>query len=320
MTPLVSVVIPSFNHGRYIESALRSVLHQSLTDLELIIIDDGSSDDSASILRRYRDNRLTVVFQKNSGADAAINRGLQMCSGQYLAILNSDDIFETSRFEDMISVMESEKTSFSCSWLRLIDSAGGILGVKEGWQSMLPAWANPTLEIADQNNIFLNRLFQSNFISTTSNMLFEAKVIKKVGMMNPLRFCHDWDFAVRVAENYPCSIVEQPLVRYRTHPGNTIKSNAEWMNFEIFWILAVHLHKHIRALANESPGTSKNSSELEREFVDTHFSIDGALALYQNICDFIDNGGDRSTQSKRLLTNETARKDVIAQSFAEGIS
>lgn len=91
MKPAISVVIPSYNHARYIERAVYSVLHQTFHKIELIVIDDGSRDDSLSRLARIKDSRLKVFSQENQGAHATINRGLHMAREHYLAILNSDD-------------------------------------------------------------------------------------------------------------------------------------------------------------------------------------------------------------------------------------
>ena len=99
--PLVSVVIPSFNHARFIGSAVRSVLGQSLSDLELIVVDDGSTDNSLEILGGFSDPRLKVYPQANAGAHAAINRGLELASGVYLSILNSDDLYHRERLENL---------------------------------------------------------------------------------------------------------------------------------------------------------------------------------------------------------------------------
>ena len=93
----VSVVIPSYNHAAYIREAVDSVLSQSLSDLELIVVDDGSQDESLDILAGYSDRRFHLYTQLNQGAHAAINRGLHAAAGDYLAILNSDDAYHPQR-------------------------------------------------------------------------------------------------------------------------------------------------------------------------------------------------------------------------------
>ncbi len=100
--PKVSVVVPVFNAGRYLSECLDSILGQSLTDIEVLAVDDGSTDGSLGILDHYaeRDSRVTVLSQENAGAAAARNRGLEAASGEYLSFLDADDFFESTMLED----------------------------------------------------------------------------------------------------------------------------------------------------------------------------------------------------------------------------
>lgn len=242
--PLVSVVIPSYNHQQYIGKAIESVLNQSYPNIELIIIDDGSKDCSIEVIQSYTDSRITVVKQENSGAHNAINRGLQMAKGDYLAILNSDDIFSSRRFEVMVHEMKKNpEVGFACSYIRIIDSEGNPHGIKEGWHNMEP-WTveHPERSFQATDDFKLN-LLMTNFTSTTSNFLFTRELYERIGGMRNLRFAHDWDFALRAAEVTECLMIEQPLMEYRVHNTNTISSNRKWMLFEIAWMWATNIER-----------------------------------------------------------------------------
>jgi glycosyltransferase involved in cell wall biosynthesis len=106
--PEFSVVIPSYNHASYLAEAVNSVLNQSLSDLELIVVDDGSTDQSLVVLSGFKDPRLRIFQQDNQGAHAAINRGLREACGKYLAILNSDDVYHPQRLERADSVLTTQ--------------------------------------------------------------------------------------------------------------------------------------------------------------------------------------------------------------------
>lgn len=245
----LSVIIPSYNHEKYISKAIDSVLGQTYHNLELIIIDDGSKDNSVSIIKGYKDNRITFVEQENRGAHHAINRGLSIATGEYLAILNSDDIYEDNRFEIMIDEMEKDDDiGFMCSYIQVIDDKGKKLGIKEGWRNMEP-WLVPHPELSYKNttNFKLN-LIMTNFTSTTSNFLFTRKLYEKIGGMRNLRFAHDWDFALRAAEVTECVLIEKPLMQYRVHNSNTISTNRKWMLFEIAWMWAANLERFFGSL------------------------------------------------------------------------
>ncbi len=241
---LLSIIIPSYNHEKYIGEAIQSVLNQKYKNWELIIVDDGSKDHSIEVIKRFSDSRIRLISQENRGAHNAINRGLYEAKGEYLAILNSDDVYEADRFGIMISEMEEDsELGFVCSYIRVIDSQGKDLGVKQGWRNMEP-WLVPHKELsfAAAEDFKLN-LIMSNFTSTTSNFLFTRSLYERIGGMRNLRFVHDWDFALRAAEVTECKMVERPLLKYRIHESNTISSDRKWMLFEILWIWAANLER-----------------------------------------------------------------------------
>lgn len=250
---LLSIIIPSYNHEAYIGHAIQSVMDQSYHNWELIIVDDGSKDNSLSVINKYSDERIHLITQENQGAHNAINRGLREAKGEYLAILNSDDLYEADRFKIMIAEMENNPTvEFSCSYIRVIDSKGKGLGTKEGWRNMEP-WVVPHRELSfAATEDFKRNLLMSNFTSTTSNFLFTRNLYEKIGGMRNLRFAHDWDFALRAAEVAECKIIDKPLLKYRVHESNTISSDRKWMLFEIAWIWAANLDRFYSMIFHDS--------------------------------------------------------------------
>ncbi len=243
--PKVSVIIPSYNHGHYIEQAVGSVLGQSYDDLELIVIDDGSTDDSLARLSTLTDDRLRIVAQENRGAHAAINRGLAESQGDYLAILNSDDVYAPGRLEKMVPRLEGDPSiGLLSSYIEVIDGQGKRLGIKEGYTNLHP-WSLPNTEESFRGGAD-NRaaLLTENYLATTSNFLFRRSWYKAIGDFLPLRYTHDWDFALRMARMAEVQLLPEPLLRYRIHGKNTIHENQVAMIFEICWCLAVHLPSH----------------------------------------------------------------------------
>ncbi|WP_252247652.1 glycosyltransferase [Clostridium sp. ZS6] len=242
--PLISVIIPSYNHEKFINECVDSVLKQTYDNLELIIIDDGSKDGTAEILNKYSDDRMKVIFQENAGAHNAINRGLELAKGEYLTILNSDDVYMKNRLELIVNyLMENKDISLVSSYIQIIDANSKELGIKKAWKNMEP-W-----KIEDKDKSFagtddpIKNLIMSNYISTTSNMVFTQKLYEDIGGMRNLRFAHDWDFALRAAEYGKCGVIEKPLMKYRIHSTNTISSNRKHMLFEICWMYAVNIHR-----------------------------------------------------------------------------
>lgn len=274
---LVSVIIPSYNHALYISQAVNSVLQQTWNELELIVIDDGSQDNSLEILERLAfsaGSRMQVIGQKNEGAHAAINRGLVMAKGSILAILNSDDHFHPLRLEKLVPLLKNSVTNgnknnvnfhagLAGSYLTLVDEHDQKIGEKHGYADC-PPWllANPERSFRAGNDLH-STLQTENYLSTTSNFVFTRQCFEKVGLFLPLRYTHDWDFALRVVEcGLPIQLIPEPLVSYRLHSRNTIRENQAAMIFEICWILAVHLPRYFESSAFSIEPLDKRIDQL----------------------------------------------------------
>lgn len=250
MTPLVSVVIPSYNHGRFVAAAVHSVLDQSLRELELIVVDDGSEDDSLAILRSFDDPRIRVIPQQNRGAHAAINTGLDLAHGEFLAILNSDDVFHAQRLERLVTELRSTtRLGLAASHVEIIDASGQVTGVKHGYHDLSPYPLQHPERSFRASGDLRRALTTENYLATTSNFVFTRDVWRSLREFRPLRYTHDWDFALRVLRDYDISLVPQPLLQYRVHDNNTIHEGGVLLTFESCWCEVVHLpmiarHEH----------------------------------------------------------------------------
>jgi len=300
----VSVIIPSYNHRHYIDKAIDSVLNQDLEDLELIVIDDGSSDDSLDYLRQVKDPRYTLIEQKNAGAHNAINRGLSLAKGKYIAILNSDDIYHPQRLSRCVAALEEQPLGLVTTWIEVINQQGQALGIKEGWKNMLP-WAipAPSRSFAATQDFDLN-LVVSNFVSTTSNMVFSRQLFETIGGMRNLRFAHDWDFMFRAVEQFNCSIIEQPLMQYRIHGSNTISSNRAWMLFEICWVLATGMRRLEGRRFYE--GEDPRQWILDAERIHNSVNLQGNDKVFWMINQFIDARKSPECPEPELLLLDNA--------------
>lgn len=131
MAPRISVVLPSFNHAAYVERALRSALEQDVDDLELVVVDDGSTDGSREVIRDVladaRGRRTTYHEQENSGSHAAIARGLELASGPIVALLNSDDEYAPGRLRRALEHVPPSGDFLLFTGLQLVDGAGRAL-------------------------------------------------------------------------------------------------------------------------------------------------------------------------------------------------
>ena len=263
--PTVSVLVPSYNHGCFIEEAIGSALASEINGIEVVVVDDGSTDDSRERLRLVsRDDRVRVLEQENRGAHAALNRALENARGEFLFILNSDDAFPPNRLPRLVDELRAHpEAALASSWIQIIDDHGNELGVKEGWRNLAP-WPPPTEGpyLSDLDDPVL-ALLETNYVSTTSNLAFRRSLVEEHDIrFQPLRYTHDWEFILAACRHGGLRLVPEPLVKYRVHSDNTIKEGAGTevgpMRFEIQWVVARHAYR----LLGSSLGESSDLDEL----------------------------------------------------------
>lgn len=234
----VSVVIPLYNHEKYIETAVNSVLAQNDSLLELIVIDDGSRDNSAQImdvLAEKNSDRIKFIRQTNHGAHATINRGLEMAQGEYVTILNSDDYFEPGRFKACIRALELDLDS------DIVASSIGF--VNDHGESIENPWFVDALNTFKKNRDVGKSLIDANYIMTTSNIFMRRSLLMRIGYFAPLRYAHDLEFLLRCAAvGVRFCFLDRRLMNYRFHSSNTISENhskvrAEWAMCAATYIL-----------------------------------------------------------------------------------
>ena len=266
----VSVVVPSFNHARYVEDAVRSALEQSRAPDEVVVVDDGSTDGSVEVLRSFEKSGVKLTVQGNQGAHAALNRGIELSHGDLLFVLNSDDRYDPLRIERIAARFEADSSiQFSGSWIRVMDGTGRSLGVKKGWANMLP-WPCPRPErsfLATSDARW--NLLQGNYLATSSNFAFSRELWRSHGPFLPLRFTHDWDFALTAALDSVPYVVEEPLLDYRIHDDNTIRKDPREMELEVLWVLARHLPAFAAEETRDDPGRAREFLDRLAESVHT---------------------------------------------------
>jgi glycosyltransferase involved in cell wall biosynthesis len=310
---LVSIVIPSYNHARYLSSAIDSVLSQSYREIELIVIDDGSSDDSVNLLKQIKDDRYSFYCQENQGAHVAINRGLALASGEFLAILNSDDVFHPDRIQELMAEFRNDpEAELLSTWIEVIDASGQLLAIKEGWHNLEP-WPidHPELSFEQTDDFGLN-LLRGNFVASTSNVMMRRSLYDRVGGMRNLRFAHDWDFLLRAASCAKCKLIPKPLVKYRVHETNTISSDRAWMLFDICWVLAANLHRFEGKRIFNSSDPEKSMQDLVTLY--ESINLQGNDKVFWAMRAFIQSLRSQGVESPEelLLENDQFRKKFIA--------
>ncbi|MEM1177518.1 MAG: glycosyltransferase [Acidobacteriota bacterium] len=248
----VSVLVPSYNHADFIGDAVRSALDAlTVADVDGVVqvLDDGSNDHTLEVLAAVDDPRLQVNAQDNAGAHVAFNRLLANARGDFIFLLNSDDLYAPDRIGKILRTFHTAPDAVAVgTWLEVIDTGGAQLAIKEGWRTLPPWPKRPGAGLSDLGDPAL-ALLETNFLSTTSNIAFRGSVLlDRPPRFEDLRYCHDWDFFLQLCRRGPLLLLDEPLVSYRVHPTNTLKETeadgTARMRFEILWLLA----RHARAL------------------------------------------------------------------------
>ena len=226
MQSKVSVIIPAYNHERFVGAAIESVLNQTYQDFELIVINDGSTDRTGEVVQSYRDDRIIYRHQENQDAYNTINRGLDMVSGGYVAILNSDDVYFPERLQRL--VQEQQQSGDQCLFTDVVpisDDGVEFTDPEFGWN----VWHRKNRDYYRQCRDLYVAFLKGNFMVTTSNLFMTARAAAEVGKFCSLRYLHDYDYIFRVMLAYPGRVrylAEEKLLYYRIHPGNTLGEAA----------------------------------------------------------------------------------------------
>jgi glycosyltransferase involved in cell wall biosynthesis len=221
MSQKIACVIPSYNHASYIGEAIRSVLHQTLPPERLVIVDDGSRDNSVDVIRAVKDSRIHLVVQENQGAHAALTHGLELSKDcEFVSVLNSDDRYHPERFARCAAYFDRHPDAqLVCTRIRLINESGNPVGQLDGRQRHL----NRIWSHLSKTTDFVISLGYGNFTKTTSNFFFRTGAITE---FRPYRYVHDYSAALTVALRGALGLIHQDLLDYRVHATNTIKADG----------------------------------------------------------------------------------------------
>jgi len=213
--PLVSVVMPVYNGEAYLKAAIESVLNQSLADLELVMINDGSKDESAHIAHSYLDPRIRVIHNEtNRGVIYSRNRGLAEARSSMVALLDCDDIALPDRLALQYDYLEDNPSLMMVGGhAELIDEAGRPTGA---YYKMPVGSAKIHVEL----------LFRNVFVNST--IMYRKKAVQRIGGYRGGGYGEDYDLAFRLAEQYPVDNLDKVLVQYRVHQHN-ISHQADLM-------------------------------------------------------------------------------------------
>jgi glycosyltransferase involved in cell wall biosynthesis len=234
--PKVSVIIPTYNRSDYILEAVESILIQTYRDFEIIIIDDGSTDDTRDVLSaQIEAGTIRYIYQENRSKSAARNHGIRQAKGEYIAFLDSDDLFTPTKLaKQVVFLDEHPDIGFVHSWYSKFDDTGNHLGTRD--TSRYTGWVYPEI------------LLSWSVLMAVPCMMMRKDVLEAVdGFDENQKWGEDLDIWRRITKRYPIDLVPEALTKVRVHPGNLSKSKAK----PIVWF-----EDYLRAAFEDDPDLS----------------------------------------------------------------
>lgn len=199
---IISVIIPVFNGEKTIRETLQSVLNQTFTDFEVIVIDDGSNDSTLEVVSSIKDSKLKVFSYSNAGQAESRNRGIAKAVGEYITFIDADDLWTPDKLEAQLKALHDHpRAAVAYSWTDYIDESGKFLGSGQHLTVNGDAYA---------------QLLVKCFLENGSNPLIRSQALTAVGVFDKaMTPSEDWDLYLRLASRYQFVCVSAPQILYR---------------------------------------------------------------------------------------------------------
>jgi glycosyltransferase involved in cell wall biosynthesis len=248
MNPLVSVIIPTYNRAHVVPEAIESVLRQSYPHLEVIVVDDGSTDNTPECLQQFA-GRIRVVTQENAGPAAARNRGIEVAQGELIAFLDSDDLWLPTKLERQVTLLQQAGKSVPCC----------VCNIRMQWSEVeLCSFDIAALEPHLEEGLWANAgdVLSTRFLLFTQGVVIRREVLERIGGFDEsLWLLEDHELALRLSLESPWGFIRDPLVIWRESKTGSLYQSA--IRDEITQVepLITILEKHL--------------SRLQKSFVDS---------------------------------------------------
>ncbi|MBB3170080.1 glycosyltransferase family 2 protein [Simiduia aestuariiviva] len=219
--PQVSVVMSAYNTAEYIGAAIDSVLNQTVSNLELIVVDDGSTDQTATVIERYLSSgRVYYKKIENSGSPNARNVGIKMAKAPYIAFIDSDDLWPLDKLDRQLAIITKVRDT------AVLGAVQRFLITETGDRQLLST-SYPPEKLT--NTQYLDALLSLglNQMSCFNTILAPTEIIQREGLWDPrFKTAHDWENWLRLSKALDFKAIQEPLYFYRKHPTSTTRKNS----------------------------------------------------------------------------------------------
>ncbi len=270
----ITVAMITFNHEKYIGEAIESILMQTFTNFELIIVNDGSTDKTEEVIKNFKDDRIIYIYQKNQGPSVARNNCILAAQGKYIASMSGDDVCYPDRLEKQYQHICESEHKIIFSWVDFIDDDSQRLKQKDNF-------AKHSFNHVNRSRAeILNRFFfKGNYLSAPS-ALIERDILLQAGL-----FCvtsiqlQDFEMWIKLIKKYDIYIIPEKLIKYRirtseqgnlSHPSNYVRANFEQSEIlkSFFQDISIEFFKESFGMKLKNPAfESLIEYEIEKAFL-----------------------------------------------------
>lgn len=275
--PKISVIIPGYNNGAFISETINTVLAQTIQPTEIIVVDDGSTDNTKEVVRSIPDHRLQYHHQANSGVSAARNLGISLSTGDFISFLDADDRWRPKTLETQLRLLESSPDVICCfgNFIRFQNETGEQMPDQFKFYHDLPSVPVKSLQgalgYAIEGNAFAEIITFGDFPAFTQTMMFRASMIHDVRFDRRLIRCQDADFALRVFMRGKVVYTKEVLAEVRRHGGNATRDVS---------LMAIDKLKALLCV-REDPKAGDNMHLLEQRIGRAYFDAANALVNHE---------------------------------------
>ncbi len=268
-SPTISVVMPAYNAADYLTDAIKSVLVQTVEDIELIVVDDGSTDDTAAVVDSFDDDRIRPIrLEENVGVPAARNRGLEEARGEYVACHDADDRSRPDRFERQLEFLEAhDDVAAVGTGARLVDESGAVIGRKH-----IPT--EPSLQDIIDENRFVH-----------ASMMFRRSALEEVGGYDEwFSVAQDYELVLRIAAEFEVQNIDEPLyeiqIRGDSNFGSRLEEGFLYSYMAVKKLTEPEEWDRLKEIADRDGVRAITASLSEREQKDYHHVLANAQLRY----------------------------------------
>jgi len=290
-SPRISVIMSAYNRDDYLKEAVDSILDQTFSDFEFIIINDGSSDGTHDILKNYKDSRLRIFEQQNMGLTKSLNKGITFSNGEYIARQDADDVSLSERFEKQVRFLDER------SDIALLGTAA--IRINHNGKEL------DIVRYPEDDGTIRNRLLEFNPFWHTSVMM-RKKCLDETGIYREISdSVDDYDLWLRISEKYKLANLSEPLVKYRLEINSITVTNIEEQLMKRDFVRALALERKEKGTDEEIFRNYKKNGNILKETGQNNYALEIEKILRGWIHKSMSVGDYQTANmlSKKLLKN-----------------